>query len=299
MADILSKSGVNFPSELLPDLIDKVKGESVLQKLSGQEPIPFNGVTQFDFTFDKEVDIVAENGDKGVGGVSLKPITIVPIKFEYGARFSEEMWYASEEARIDLLKNFNNGFAKKLAKGIDLAAIHGVNPRTKTASTVVGANSFMTKEVSKVTVTDLTKIDKTINSAIEVVTGNEYENSGIALSVSAASAMGSIQSTTGAAMYPDFMFGGYPKTLAGKNLAVSTNISAVKTDAATPHAIVGDFTMFKWGIARNIDLRLIQYGDPDGQGDLARKNQIYLRAEAYLGWAIMDSKAFAIVTVTE
>ena len=40
MADILSKSGVNFPSELLPDLIDKVKGESVLQKLSGQEPIP-------------------------------------------------------------------------------------------------------------------------------------------------------------------------------------------------------------------------------------------------------------------
>lgn len=174
-----------------------------------------------------------------------------------------------------------------------------MNPRTKAASTVVGANSFMTKGVSKVAVTDLTKIDKTINSAIEVVTGNEYENSGIALSVSAASAMGSIQSTTGAAMYPDFMFGGYPKTLAGKNLAVSTNISAVKTDTATPHAIVGDFAMFKWGISRDIDLRLIQYGDPDGQGDLARKNQIYLRAEAYLGWVIMDSKAFAIVTVTE
>lgn len=291
-------SRIEFPKQLIPDLINKVKGTSVLQSLSTQSPIAFNGVTQFDFSFDSDVDIVAENGEKGIGGITLKPISIVPIKFEYGARISEEAWYSGEEARIELLKNFNDGFARKLAKGLDLAAIHGVNPRTKTASTVVGDNNFMNTNITKADVTDLTKIDETINTAITAVTANEYENTGIGMSVAASSAMGGIKATTGAPLYPEFMFGGYPASLAGKKLGVSNNISAVKTGEATPHAIVGDFNMFKWGISKNIDLRLIQYGDPDGQGDLARKNQIYLRSEAYIGWAIMDPKAFAVITVT-
>lgn len=296
MGNTLSR--VEYPKELIPDLINKVKGASVLQSLTAQAPIAFNGVTQFDFSFDSDVDIVAENGEKGVGGVTLKPITIVPIKFEYGARLSEEAWYSGEEAQIDLLKNFNDGFAKKLAKGLDLAAIHGVNPRSKTTSVIVGDNHFMQSAIAKVDVTDLKKIDATINSAISVVTANDFENTGIAMSVASASAMGDIKATTGASLYPDFMFGGYPASLAGKKLAVSNNISAVKSGTSTPHVLVGDFDMFKWGISKNIDLRLIQYGDPDGQGDLARKNQIYIRSEAYLGWAIMDPKAFAVVTVT-
>lgn len=297
MADILSK--VDYPKALITDLIDKVKGASVLQKLSAQEPIPFNGTTQFDFTFDKDVDIVAENGEKGVGGVTMAPITIVPIKFEYGARFSEESWFASEEAQVDILKAFNDGFSKKLAKGLDLAAIHGVNPRTRATSTIVGNNHFMNAAITKVDTANLTKPDEYLDLAINTVTGNEYENTGIAMSAGLASSMGREKSTSGTPLYPDFMFGGYPQTLAGKTLAVSTNISAVKVENTTPEAIVGDFSMFKWGFARNIDLRMIQYGDPDGQGDLSRKNQVYLRAEAYIGWAIMDPKAFAVVTLTK
>ena len=31
-------------------------------------------------------------------------------------------------------------------------------------------------------------------------------------------------------------------------------------------------------------------------GDLKGHNQVYLRAEAYIGWGIMDGKAFAKVT---
>ena len=142
-----TSKGTMFDPTLVKDLITKVKGKSALAALCGQTPIPFNGLKEMIFSMDNEIDIVAENGKKTEGGIAIAPVKIVPVKFEYGARFSEEMWYASEEARIDLLKNFNNGFAKKLAKGLDLAAIHGVNPRTKTASTVVGANSFMTNGV--------------------------------------------------------------------------------------------------------------------------------------------------------
>ena len=41
---------------------------------------------------------------------------------------------------------------------------------------------------------------------------------------------------------------------------------------------------------------MIPYGDPDNTGvDLKGSNQVYLRAEVYLGWGILDPKSFARV----
>ena len=61
-------------------------------------------------------------------------------------------------------------------------------------------------------------------------------------------------------------------------------------------AIVGDFqNAFRWGYAENIPLEIIQYGNPDGLGDLKQTNQIVLRAEAYIGWGILDAASFAII----
>ena len=45
-----------------------------------------------------------------------------------------------------------------------------------------------------------------------------------------------------------------------------------------------------------IPLEIIKYGDPDGAGrDLKRYNEVCLRAEAYIGWGILDAAAFGIV----
>jgi hypothetical protein len=41
---------------------------------------------------------------------------------------------------------------------------------------------------------------------------------------------------------------------------------------------------------------MIEYGDPDGLGDLQRQNQIALRAEVVYGVGIMDLNAFAKIT---
>ena len=50
----------------------------------------------------------------------------------------------------------------------------------------------------------------------------------------------------------------------------------------------------RWGIQRNIPLELIKFGDPDGQGDLKRKNQVALRLEVVYGWWVNPAK-FAVV----
>lgn len=135
-------TGSLFSPVLVTDLVNKVKGKSSLANLSQQQPIPFNGQKEFTFTMDSEVDVVAESGKKSHGGVSLAPRTIVPIKIEYGARVSDEFMIVSEEEKIAILKSFNEGFGLKAARGLDLMAFHGVNPRTGEASNVIGSNNF-------------------------------------------------------------------------------------------------------------------------------------------------------------
>ncbi|MCD7748458.1 MAG: phage major capsid protein, partial [Oscillospiraceae bacterium] len=85
MADILSKGSL-FPEELIGDFIQQTRGASALAKLCNSTPIPFNGMREFTFQLDKEVDVVAENGAKSNGGLTVGTRTIVPIKIEYGAR---------------------------------------------------------------------------------------------------------------------------------------------------------------------------------------------------------------------
>lgn len=292
MAEVMSK-GTLFDPKLVKDLVDKVKGHSSLAVLSKSVPVPFNGRKEFIFTMDSEIDIVAENGKKTHGGINLEPVKIVPIKFEYGARISDEFLYASEEEQLEILKSFNDGFAKKVARGLDIAAMHGVNPRTGTASTVVGENHFDSKVTQTVVYSSATP-DENIEAAIALVEGSDGDVNGIVISPEVRSALATMTKQNGEKLYPEFAFGGQPKTLGSQSLDINKTVSVGDVDKA----IVGNFAdMFKWGYAKEIPVEIIKYGDPDNSGkDLKGYNQIYIRAEVYLGWGILDGNSFARVT---
>ena len=281
MADILSKGSL-FPEELIPGFIQKTTGASALAKLCGATPIAFNGQKEFTFTLDKEVDIVAENGAKGKGGMTVEPITIVPIKIEYGARVSDEFLYASEDAQMDVLSAFADGFAKKVAKGLDLMAFHGINPRTGSVSGVIG------------TIAASDKPDTNVEAAIALVQGAERDVTGMVLAPSFKSALAAQTTTDGAKLYPQLAWGANPGEVNGLRVESTSNLSA---GSSLDRALVGDFTnCFKWGYAKEMPIEVIQYGNPDNDadlGDLKGHNQVYLRGEAYIGWGILDPSAFA------
>ena len=281
-----------FSETLVADLMNKVRGKSSLAKLSAQEPIPFNGLKEFTFTMDKEIDIVAENGKKTEGGITVDPVTIVPIKFEYGARVSDEFMYAANDAKLQVLKAFNEGFAKKVAKGFDIAAFHGVNPRTGSASDVVGTNHFDSKVTQTVTYEAAT-CDENLDAIIAAVQGSDGDVTGIALSNTMGADMAKIK-VNGVRQYPEFRFGASPAALGG--MAVDVN-KTVYNATVKDHAIVGDFqNAFKWGFAKQIPLEIIEYGDPDNSGkDLKGYNQVYIRAEVYIGWGILVPTFFGRV----
>ena len=290
---VLNK-GTLFDPVLVSDLFNKVKGESSLAKLSGQEPIPFNGQKEFIFTMENEIDVVAESGKKSHGGVSLEPIIITPIKVEYGARVSNEFMIASEEERINILKAFNDGFARKVARGLDLMAFHGVNPRTGQPTAVIGDNNF-DAQVAQSVVSDLTDPNADVETAIATIHATDNEVTGMIMSPAFRSALAQQKDAQGLPMFPELAWGNAPTDINGLRVEVNRTVSDMAANNA--RAYVGDFAnYFKWGYSKQIPLKVIEYGDPDNSGnDLQGYNQVYLRAEVFLGWGILDPEAFAVI----
>lgn len=299
MSDILSKGSL-FPEELIPEFIQKTKGASALANLCAATPIPFNGMKEFTFQLDKEIDVVAENGAKTKGGATISPVTIVPIKVEYGCRISDEFMYAAQEAKMDYLRAFSEGFARKVARGIDLMAFHGINPRTGSASNVIGTNHFDSKVTQVVTIDDGDKPDSNIESAIALVQGSDNDVTGLVMAPAFRSSLAAQTTSDGARLYPELAWGNNPGTINGLRAESNSTLSA---NSSLDRALVGDFqNCFRWGYAKQIPIEVIQYGNPDNDstlGDLKGHNQIYLRGEMYIGWGILDPTAFAFVKAGE
>ena len=292
MAEVLSK-GQLFPEQLVTDVFSAVQGKSSLAKLSQQIPIAFNGNQLFVFSLDNEIDVVAENGPKSHGGITIEPKKVAPLKVEYGARVSDEFVYGSEEVRLNILRPFTEGFAKKVAKGLDLMAMHGINPRTGLASATIGDNHF-DKVVTQTVAFDQAKPDANIQAAVDLVQAEEREVNGLVLAPAFSSALANY-TVNGYHVFPEFRWGQVPENSRGLSIDVNGTVSYKDSE---DRAIVGDFqNMFRWGFAKQIPMEIIPYGDPDNSGnDLKGHNQIYIRCEAYIGWAILDGTSFARIT---
>ncbi len=305
MSGIISKGAGLFPEELVTGMVNLVKGKSAIAKLCAQTPIAFNGNKEFTFDMDSEIDIVAENGAKSNGGATIGARTIVPFKVEYGTRVSDEFMQENEDFQLNILQTFTEGFAKKFARGIDIMAFHGVNPRSGAASTIIGKNCFDLAEVAAST--PITRVHSAtaggdandhMEAAIAAVQGNEWEVNGAAMAPAFRSSLAALTMGTNNAQprFPELAWGSAPGTI--KGLPVEVN-GTVAFGGSGDLAIVGDFqNCFKWGYAKQIPVKVIEYGNPDNDatlGDLQGHNQVYLRAEAYVGFSVLVPAAFAII----
>lgn len=284
---VVSK-GTLFPAELVTEMFGKVKGHSSIARLAAQTPVAFNGNDIMTFSMDDEVALLGENESKSAGAVTIAPVQMKPVKVEYGARVSDEFLIASEEKQIDMLKEFAEGYAKKVARGLDIMVMHGVNPRTGSAASQIGTNSLDTNTaVTAVTATSAPLAD--LESAVAAI--GDYDVTGYALGKTFAASLAPV--TVGQTVpFAAFMLGGNPGALNGIPADVN---NTVEFNSSGISAYVGDFAnALKWGYAKEIPLEVIPYGDPDNSGhDLKGFNQVYLRAETYIGWGILDGTAFA------
>lgn len=295
MGDVISR-GTLMPEVVVNELFNKVRGKSSLAALSDSTPIPFNGARVFTFQMDNEVDLVAENAAKSNGGGTVTAVSMQPVKIEYGMRVSDEFVIGAEEVRLQYLTAFADGFAAKVARGIDIMAFHGVNPRSKLAASALTNKNF-DDLIENVVVFDSSAPADNITSAIALVEAVEHEVTGLAMAPAMKNALAQLktQKDSNVPLFPELGWGRSTGNING--LPCDSN-STVSFNSNDDRAIVGNFAdFFKWGFSRQIPIRVIEYGNPDNSelGDLQGHNQVYIRGEAYVGWGIIDPTAFAIV----
>lgn len=295
------QTGNIFPEHLMREVISLVKDKGSLPYLAQNRPIPFNGERQLTFSMENEIAIVGEAQKKPAMGVTIGSRTIRPIKVVYQARITNEVQYASEDAQIDLLRGFVEGYARKLAKGLDLMVFHGINPNTGEVSTAV--RDYFDKDVTENLVEyNADNPDDNMEDAIQLVQNNQYDVTGAIFAPAFRKSLADMKTGTGlnTRLYPGLAWGNGPGTINGLTCYSTSNLPAVTFDKSektvTDMALVGDFSAFRWGYTMQEPMKVIEFGDPDNTGvDLQGSNESLLRCETFLGWAIMDPLAFAFI----
>ena len=296
MADTIIR-GTLLEPETVSDIFSNVKGHSTLAKLCAQNPVSFNGNDFFTFSMDDEAVVVGESEAKSAGKAALGKVTMRPIKIEYGARFSDEFLFGTEEKKLEVIRAFAEGAGIKFARAIDILGFHGLNPRAKTVVTALG-NNYIDKAIADNSATvEYNSADPESNLEDAIALLGDNSATGFAFSKDFAASLAKLK-VNGVKQYPEFALGANPGNLNGTACDVN---GTVNFNGGSDRAIVGDFARaFKWGYAKELPLEVIQYGDPDNSGrDLKGHNEVYLRTEAYIGFAILDPKAFAAIKVTE
>lgn len=273
-----------------------IKG-GIIGSLTPDDPQIMVGSTDFfTFTGTPKAELVGEGANKSsMDGTPAKK-TSKTYKVQLTYRFSDEVRYADEDYRLRLMEALAGNIATGVSRAIDLVAIHGINPLTGSVAATVA--DYIAKSGNGTVINSTTATPEVdLDAAAAALQGYGYTATGIALDPVYAGKLARAKKSNGDRVFPELGLGFNIDRIAGINAAVSNTVSATaETGVATGlGGIMADWNAFKWGIARNVPLHLIEYGDPDGAGDLQRTNEIAIRAEVVFGFAILDDKAFALI----
>ena len=302
----LATGTFNLPNHMVPGIWQKAQGQSVLARLSNAEPQEFGNQQYMTLTSAPRGQVVGEGAAKGESTAAFAPVTALTRKVQVTQRFSQEVKWADQTRQLGVLQTMADLSGVALGRALDLIGIHGINPLTGALISGTPPKILDTTNSVELTTATLATPDKAIESAVGLVLDDSLAPNGIALDNGFSFALATQRDSQSRKLYPELGFGNATTSFAGLNAAVSDTVRG-GPEAVTPStgayastnpnvkAIVGDFSAFRWGVQVDVPLELIEFGDPDGLGDLKRQNQIAIRSEVVYGIGIMSTDAFAKV----
>jgi hypothetical protein len=296
----LASSGFTLPNHLVAGVWKSVQTMSAIAKLCGAEPQKF-GVQQYmTLTAAPKGEVVGEGAQKSYSNPAFAPVNALTRKVQVTQRFNEEVLWADEDYQLGVLTTMKDLSATALSRALDLIAIHGINPLTGVL--LSGSPVKLVDTTNVIEVTDTSKPDLDIEAAVALILAGDLVPNGIALAPAFSYAYATQRDSDDRLLHPEAGFGLNVSAIGGLAAAMSSTVSAPEatveggayaSDNPNVKAIVGDWSAFRWGVQREIPIEVIKFGDPDGQGDLKRSNQIALRAEVVYGIGILAIPAFA------
>ena len=289
---VLDSGDLTIPTQILDPWLGKIATGSTVATLSDSIPMKFGAGTSMTFDIG-EAEYVAEGANKGASTVTPTTKTVAPFKFHKTLRFTEEVLWADEDYQLGVVTEILDLIQPSLSRALDFGVFHEIDPASgDVVAAMNGGLKDTTNSVEIAAAAPYTYLD----AADALVLADGYVPRDIAIDPSWASSFSSLRGTSSEQkLYPNFTLGTPVSELDGHRASVSNTVGAVGVAAVatTVKAFVGDFSAIRWGVQKQLGLELIKYGDPDGQGDLKRNNQVAFRAEVVYGWGVADLNAFA------
>lgn len=292
-----SDAKILMPRNIGDRMVDNAPTQSTVARLSGAEAQRFGETDYILFNDFPKAEFVEEGADKASTTGGYTSVTSKPHKAQVTMRFNQEVQWADEDYQIGILNDLANAGTTALSRALDLGVYHRINPLT--GSVISGWDNYVTKTTNRIEI-DTADADQDIRSAVGLLVNrdNATQVNGLAIDPKFAWALAGLQSKnadgspSGNPRYPSLGFGTNITDFLGINAAQGNTVSGTPEATDTKvRAIAGDFTSgIRWGVQRNLPVELIKYGDPDGQGDLSRKNQIALRLEIVYGWYVFEDR---------
>lgn len=288
---VMDTTKIKLPVEVTQAIINKVGNTSTIAALSPSTPQLFLNEDYIVFNGAAEAEVVAEGQQKSSYEQTASYITGKKFKVQCTTRVTEELKWADEDNRLEIISSIQEDQTKAIARALDYVIYHAINP--KSGEQLSGYTALTTSATS---VTDSEDDIANVDALADAV--NEYEINGVALSRTWASRLRKLRvPATGMRFYPEIPINLAAGTLDGIPAATSTTVDGKKATTPTKVlGIMGDYSLIKWGMIRDIWAEVIQYGDPDKTGvDLKANNQIAYRTEAMFSYAVLDPNAFAVL----
>lgn len=283
-----------IPSQLVPGIAEKMQHESVIMSLAQATPQLFNPEKNYViFTQEPEAEYVGEGEAKSSSDWKFEPVKASLHKVQTTVRLTDEVEWTDEDNRLQLLDALLGSLTRSIGRAVDYGMLHAINPLTKEVLPALQTTA-LTLTANQVAATGDVQAD--LDSLPDTVI-ESYQPNGIALDRMFANEIRKLRvEATGAKMYPEVNLTLQPGVLDGLRSVTSGNVGGKALGAATGvKAILGDWSLVKWGMARQLGVERIEYGDPDGLGDLKRYNQVAFRVEAAFSWAVLDPLGFAVL----
>lgn len=282
-----------IPPTQLGKIEDSVKSGSVLAALSPERPTLFGDVTAVRMTRKPRAQILAEREQKVSDKAEWDSIVASPVKFQTTVRMTAEVKWLDEDHKLQIVSDLVDGIGDSMSRAVDLIGLHGINPITGARATSV--TSYLNQTTQRVTAGNPAKPDAELEAAVGALV-DKFSPSGLALDSRYAFQYATQRFPDGRQVHPEAGFGQGLSTIAGMT-SVTSNVVSGQPEAADTklRALVGDWSQVRWGFQRRIPVEVIEYGDPDGNGDLKGHNEVAYRAEGVIYVAIFDKDGFAAV----
>lgn len=290
---VFTTSGITIPTQFIDPWLGKVANGSTVSALSGAIPMQFGPGESMTFDIG-EAEYVGEGANKSGSTITPTVKTVKPFKFQKTVRWTNEVMWADEDHQLGVVRQVLDAIQPALSRALDFGVFHGINPMDGTAVTAMAEKLSDTTNSVEVATGD--KPYANLDAADALVLADGYVPRDVALDPTMAAKFTTLRGTNSEQkLYPNFTLGTAVSELDGHRASVSNTVGAVGVASTATDVLgfVGDFSGIRWGIQRNIGLKVIEYGDPDGAGDLQRNNQVAFRAEVVYGWGIADLNAFA------